>query len=173
LSKRMSSHRQENGRALTMRALRLTCRSSSRTPVNLHCEWLNVRCGLPRDCALSHTCAPSAPAREPAATARCERRDVARNALICDDGRKGYLRRHRPTVGAAPHLAPSAAPPLGQNTETSVSLASQLTAPSAWTARRFAEAASPFSPSVPFSPGGPFSPGVPCGPCGPCGPWGP
>jgi hypothetical protein len=173
LSKRMSSPHRENGRALTTRALRLTCRSSSRTPINLHCEWLNVRCGLPRDCALSHICSPSAPAGETAEAAECERPDVARIALICDDGRKGYFRRQRPTVGAAPHLAPSAAPPLGQNTETSVSLASQLTAPSAWTARRFAEAASPLSPVVPFSPAVPFSPGVPCGPCGPCGPWGP
>jgi hypothetical protein len=62
---------------------------------------------------------------------------------------KSYFRRHSPTVGAVPHLAPSAAPPLGQNTETSVSLASQLTAPSACTARRLA-AASLFSL---FSPG--------------------
>ena len=88
LSKRKSSPHQENGRALTMRALRLMCRSSSRTPVNLHCEWLNVRCGLPRDCALSHICSPSAPAGEPAEAAECKRQDVARNALICDDARR-------------------------------------------------------------------------------------
>jgi hypothetical protein len=35
-----------------------------------------------------------------------------------------------------PHFAPSGAPPLGQNTETNVSFASQLTEPSACTARR-------------------------------------
>jgi len=53
-------------------------------------------------------------------------------------------------VGVVPHLAPSGAPPLGQNTETNVSLASQLTAPSACTRRRFAVPGSPLSPSRPF-----------------------
>src|SRR5581483_302254 len=43
--------------------------------------------------------------------------------------------RQRPTVGEVLHFAPSAAPPLGQKTETSVSLGSQLTAPSICTAR--------------------------------------
>src|SRR5438309_9824378 len=41
------------------------------------------------------------------------------------------LRRQRPTVGDEPHFAPSGAPPLGQNTETNISLASQSTGPSA------------------------------------------
>src|SRR5882757_3350258 len=41
------------------------------------------------------------------------------------------LCKHSPTVGDVPHFAPSGAPPLGQNTETRVSLASQLAAPSA------------------------------------------
>jgi hypothetical protein len=49
---------------------------------------------------------------------------------------KSFL-MHNPTVGVVPHLAPSGAPPLGQNTETKVSLASQLTAPSACTEWRF------------------------------------
>jgi len=44
--------------------------------------------------------------------------------------RYGFFRQS-PTVGLVPHLAPSAAPPLGQNTDTSVSLDSQLTEPSA------------------------------------------
>ena len=44
--------------------------------------------------------------------------------------RYGFFRQ-TPTVGLVPHLAPSAAPPLGQNTDTSVSLDSQLTEPSA------------------------------------------
>jgi hypothetical protein len=48
----------------------------------------------------------------------------------------GGFREQRPTVGAVPHFAPFATPPLGQNTETNVSFASQLTEPSACTARR-------------------------------------
>jgi hypothetical protein len=68
------------------------------------------------------------------------------------------LRKQRPTVGDVPHFAPSGAPPLGQNTDTRVSLASQLAAPSAWTDLRLTAAASPFSP---FSPAAPFSPGAP------------
>ena len=44
--------------------------------------------------------------------------------------RYGFFRQS-PTVGLVPHLAPSAAPPLGQNTDTSVSLDLQLTEPSA------------------------------------------
>jgi len=74
--------------------------------------------------------------------------------------RYGFFRQ-TPTVGLVPHLAPSAAPPLGQNTDTSVSLDSQLTEPSAWTARILTAAGSPLSP---------FGPGAPCGPCGPCAP---
>jgi hypothetical protein len=38
-----------------------------------------------------------------------------------------YFLRQRPTVGDEPHFGPSAEPPLGQNTDTNVSLASQLT----------------------------------------------
>jgi hypothetical protein len=49
-------------------------------------------------------------------------------------GGYGFL-RHRPTVGVVPHFVPSGAPPPGQNTDTSVSLASQLTEPSACTDR--------------------------------------
>jgi hypothetical protein len=62
------------------------------------------------------------------------------------------LRRHRPIVGDVPHFAPSGAPPLGQNTETKVSFASQLAAPSDWTDLTVTGAASPLSP---FSPGAP------------------
>jgi hypothetical protein len=61
------------------------------------------------------------------------------------------FRRQRPTVGAVPHFAPSGAPPLGQKTETNVSLASQLTEPSACTDR----IAGPPAPTSPFSPGAP------------------
>src|SRR5260370_10414620 len=39
-------------------------------------------------------------------------------------------------TGPGPPFAPPGAPPLGQNTETNVSFASQLTEPSACTARR-------------------------------------
>ena len=38
----------------------------------------------------------------------------------------GFLRQ-RPMVGLVPHFAPSGAPPEGQNTDTRISLASQLT----------------------------------------------
>jgi len=69
--------------------------------------------------------------------------------------------KHKPTVGDVPHFAPSGAPPLGQKTDTRVSLDSQLTDPSAWTARTFVVVASPLSPLSPLSPG------APCGPCGP------
>src|SRR5580658_10374499 len=58
--------------------------------------------------------------------------------------------KHRPTVGPFAHLAPSGEPPLGQNAETSVSLASQLTAPSACTDRSPVSPASPLSPLSPF-----------------------
>jgi hypothetical protein len=44
---------------------------------------------------------------------------------------KAYLRTHSPTVGGVAHLAPSGAPPPGQNTAARVSVASQLAAPSA------------------------------------------
>jgi glutathione S-transferase len=71
--------------------------------------------------------------------------------------------RQRPMVGVVPHFAPSGAPPAGQKTDANVSLASQLTAPSACTNRTTV----PASPLSPFSP---FAPGAPCGPCGPCGP---
>ena len=62
------------------------------------------------------------------------------------------FRKHRPIVGEVPHFAPSGAPPLGQNTETNVSFASQLAAPSDWTDLTVTGAASPLSP---FSPGAP------------------
>jgi hypothetical protein len=38
--------------------------------------------------------------------------------------------KHSPTVGVVPHFAPSGAPPLGQNTDTNVSSASHVAAPS-------------------------------------------
>lgn len=55
-------------------------------------------------------------------------------------------------VGVVPHFAPSGAPPVGQNTDTSVSLAPQLTAPSACTERM---ADCPDSPLAPAAPGAP------------------
>ena len=67
--------------------------------------------------------------------------------------RTSYLRKQRPTVGDVAHFAPSAAPPPGQNTDTRVSLASQLAAPSPCTALRPAGAASPLSPLSPLAPG--------------------
>src|SRR2546421_12551106 len=51
----------------------------------------------------------------------------ARNCVV----RRYYLRRQSPIVGVVPHFDPSGAPPLGQNTDTNASLASQLTGPSA------------------------------------------
>jgi hypothetical protein len=93
---------------------------------------------------------------------------------------QGFFRQ-RPIAGGVPHLAPSDAPPDGQNTETSVSPASQLTSPSACT-ERMACPGSPFGPGTPCSPCGPCAPcapGCPCGPgapwtpCAPCGPAGP
>src|SRR5262245_38696012 len=81
-------------------------------------------------------------------------------------------------------LAPLGAPPDGQNTDTSVSLASQLTVLSACT-ERMACAESPLGPGTPCGPCGPCAPcapcapGCPCGPgtpwtpCAPCGPAGP
>jgi hypothetical protein len=45
-------------------------------------------------------------------------------------GAYGFFRQS-PMVGVVPHFAPSAAPPEGQNTDTSISSPSQLTAPSA------------------------------------------
>src|SRR5215213_10239043 len=80
------------------------------------------------------------------------------------------LRKHSATVGWVEHFAPSAAPPPGQNTDTRVSLASQLAAPSAWTDLKPAGAASPLSPLSPLSPFSPLGPGAPWGPCGPCAP---
>src|SRR5258708_8498967 len=71
------------------------------------------------------------------------------------------FRKHRPIVGEVPHFAPSGAPPLGQNTETNVSFASQLIEPSACTARTLTVAASPLSPLSPFSPGAPWGPADP------------
>jgi hypothetical protein len=81
--------------------------------------------------------------------------------LSCDEA-QGFFKQ-RPTLGFVPHFAPSGAPPLGQNTDTKVSLGSQLTTPSACTDRMEA----PAGPGSPFSP---FAPGAPCGPSGPCGP---
>ncbi len=91
---------------------------------------------------------------------------VGRRAAVLPDI-SSYLRRQRPTVGGVEHLAPSAAPPPGQNTDTSVSFASQLAAPSPCTAL------TPAGPASPLSPLSPLAPGAPCGPCGPCAPCGP
>jgi hypothetical protein len=62
---------------------------------------------------------------------------------------KGFF-KHKPTVGAVPHFAPSGAPPLGQKTDTRVSLDSQVTDPSAWTALRLVVAASLFVALITF-----------------------
>ena len=59
-------------------------------------------------------------------------------------------------AGAVAHLAPSGAPPEGQNTDTRFSLASQLTSPSAWTDLMEALA----GPGSPFAPGAPAVPVV-------------
>src|SRR5450631_594138 len=105
----------------------------------------------------------------------------------CDPGRgqTNYFRIQSPSVGDDVHLGPSAAPPLGQKTDTSVSVGSQLTVPSAWTARTPPVAGSPLAPEGPGGPAGPAGPIAPAGPtaptsplsplspfspCGPCGP---
>src|SRR6266702_7067596 len=99
---------------------------------------------------------------------------IGRDWIVQDQTAYGFF-KHNPTAAPA-HLAPSGAPPLGQNTDISVSLASQLTAPSAaCTVRRLAVAGSPlspFSPLSPLSPLSPFAPGVSCGPCAPFAPAG-
>ena len=64
-----------------------------------------------------------------------------------------YLLRQSPTVGDVPHLSPSAAPPLGQNTETNVSLATHATSQSLCDGHTLEVPASPLSPLSPFSPG--------------------
>ena len=64
--------------------------------------------------------------------------------------------RHNPTVGPVPHFAPSGAPPLGQKTDTSVSLglaahrAIGLDSPNV-------HGRGPLRPFSPFSPGVPWS----------------
>jgi hypothetical protein len=55
------------------------------------------------------------------------RRRFIRRIAAWQDG-YGFLRQ-RPMAGPLPHLAPSDAPPDGQNTDTRVSPASQLTSP--------------------------------------------
>src|SRR3984893_11016351 len=123
----------------------------------------------------AHVCATGqTPSRKTAWTATRfpQPRSRARARTIRDRFELGFygLRKQRPTVGDVPHFAPSGAPPLGQNTDTRVSLASQLAAPSASTDLRLTAAAwplspgaplSPLSPLSPFSPGAPFSPGPP------------
>ena len=60
---------------------------------------------------------------------------VSPAAVISLAGAYGRLRQS-PIVGTVLHLAPSGAPPFGQNTDTSVSVSSQLTAPPSCTYRR-------------------------------------
>jgi hypothetical protein len=95
-----------------------------------------------------------------------------------------YFRTQSPTVGDDGHFGPSAAPPLGQKTDTSASLDSQLAgespcttrmapvdgSPLAATAAGPGGPAGPAGPAVPAGPTAPTSPLSPFSPCGPCGP---
>src|SRR5437764_15482601 len=73
-----------------------------------------------------------------------------------------YLRIQRPMVGDDVHLGPSGIPPLGQNTDTRVSVGSQLTGPSVWATRMPPVAGSALGATA-AGPGGPGDPGGPGG----------
>jgi len=70
-------------------------------------------------------------------------------APACSAQSKSHFLMQSPIVGVVPHLAPSGAPPFGQNTDANVSFASQFTAPSPCTRRRFAVPGSPLAPCGP------------------------
>lgn len=66
----------------------------------------------------------------------CAHREVPNYAKLAGPTNEGSTApqgffKHKPTVVDVPHFAPSGAPPLGQKTDTRVSLDSQLTDPSA------------------------------------------
>jgi hypothetical protein len=69
---------------------------------------------------------PAGPKRRVSQRRICERATKAPPVAICY-----RCLRQSPIVGAVLHFAPSGAPPPGQKTDTSASVASQLTTPSA------------------------------------------
>ena len=101
-------------------------------------------------------------------------RDAEQAACLATD----YFRIQSPTVGDDGHFGPSAAPPLGQKTDTSASLDSQLAGESPWTTRMAPVDGSPLAataagPGGPGGPAGPAGPAVPAGPTAPTSPLSP